>query len=91
MIMKKLILFVVAVLFSTISAAQTDYQCVNDCTQKGYQYQFCTSQCSFNNNSNNVQQYTQPQQRIKQTDYQCVNDCTQKGYQYQFCTERCSY
>jgi len=85
--MKKLALLLFMVVFSSISSAQTDYQCVNDCTQKGYQYQFCTSKCSFNNNE---QQFTQPQ-RIKQTDYQCVNDCTQKGYQYQYCTERCSF
>jgi len=25
----------------------TDYQCVNDCTMKGYQYQLCVKMCSY--------------------------------------------
>lgn len=86
--MKRLL---IAILLTPIfSFAQTDYQCVNDCTGKGYQYQFCTSKCSFNEQTQLYQQTPQIQP-IKQTDYACVNDCTKKGYQYQFCTSRCSY
>lgn len=26
---------------------QTDFQCLNGCTNSGYQYAFCTSKCSY--------------------------------------------
>lgn len=82
-------LLMIALLLPGIVNAQTDYQCVNDCTAKGYQYGYCNSKCSFNDQP----QVYQPAQiqTIKQIDYACVNDCTKKGYQYQFCTSRCSF
>lgn len=74
--------------------AATDYQCMNDCTNRGYMYQYCKSRCSYDT----TPQWEQPLQqnpyntpRIPQTDYQCLYDCTSKGYLYQFCKERCSY
>ena len=70
--------------------AATDYQCVSDCTQKGYMYQYCTSRC-FYNDSPYPRQDAAPRQRPRQTDFQCVSDCTNRGYMYQYCQERCSY
>jgi len=83
---------------ATAANAGTDYQCVNDCTRKGYMYQYCQSLCSYDDNPSR-QQPVQPQNpyqtpqlpRAPQTDYQCVNDCTNKGYLYQYCQQRCSY
>lgn len=48
--MKKLIITLIV----TISAlaclkaiAFTDYACMNDCTSRGYSYQLCKHQCSY--------------------------------------------
>jgi len=32
---------------SGAAPTQIDYRCVQDCTARGYQYQLCTSRCSF--------------------------------------------
>ena len=84
--MKRLITLTLLIAATSVFAA-TDYQCVNDCTAKGYMYNLCTDRCSFDesykSNSNN--------NAIKQTDYQCVNDCTAKGYQYNYCSNICSF
>ena len=76
--------------------AVTDYQCVNDCTARGHQYQFCTSQCSTGEAQppQTLPQNPDPwndAQKHTQTDYQCMNACTAKGYQYQLCQSKCSY
>ena len=80
--MKRLII-VLFLVFSGSAYAATDYQCVNDCTEKGYMYNFCKEKCSYDN----TPQYEKP----KQTDFQCMSDCQDKGYMYQYCKERCSY
>lgn len=83
-----LILFTITLTVITLkSFASTDYQCVSDCSQKGYQYQLCVSKCSFDNNY----QTFGNSNLTKQTDYQCVNQCSQKGYQYGYCQSICSY
>lgn len=80
--MKTLItLFALAALASPAHAI-TDYQCVNDCTQRGYLYSVCVSQCSTDDDRR--------QPGPHQTDYQCVNDCTSQGYLYSVCVDRCS-
>lgn len=81
------------IVFSSGASAATDYQCMNDCTNKGYMYQFCTSRCSYDSSPQQVQPQApiyQPQ-RTPQTDYQCLNNCTAKGYMYQYCQQQCSY
>lgn len=89
------VMFVLFVLVIASAAhAGTDYQCVNDCTAKGYMYNYCTSRCSYDNNP--YQQQQQPSNPyqvtpIPQTDFKCLNDCTNKGYMYSLCKERCSY
>jgi hypothetical protein len=77
-----------ALLLPLYAQAATDYQCVNDCTQKNYQYSYCTSVCSYDSSP---QVYTPRNNQIPQTDFQCLNDCTAKGYLYNFCQSRCSY
>jgi len=60
--MKRLILL--AGLFACgigpVSAA-TDFRCVNDCTRKGYMYQFCVQNCSYD--SMPTPQYASPPQQ----------------------------
>jgi len=79
----------VAMLLSIEALAGTDYNCVSDCTGKGYLYSLCQNKCSYPDSpsSNNSNSFSQP----KGTDYQCVNDCTAKGYMYNYCKSRCSY
>jgi len=77
-------LLAITIIFSTTGNAlqSSDYQCVSDCTSRGYMYQLCQSKCSYD--SAGVQQPAS-------TDYNCVNDCTSKGQMYQYCQEKCSY
>lgn len=84
--MRKLIGLVLA-LSGAGAFAGVDYSCVNDCTAKNYQYNYCVQACSFDD----PWQTPQQQPRQKQTDYVCVNDCTKRGYLYNYCVERCSY
>lgn len=86
--MKIFILMISSLIYSAVVIAQTDYQCVSDCTSKGYQYNLCNNKCSFNEDNSFT---LKPLEQQKQTDYQCVTDCTNKGYQYNLCTERCSF
>jgi hypothetical protein len=86
--MKNTLLSLLLMSVPIYGSTATDYQCVNDCTAKGYMYNLCQQQCSYDSSP---QVYTPRNNQIKQTDYQCVNDCTQKGYQYTFCQSRCSY
>lgn len=85
-------LLALSLLFPGITYAQTDYQCVSDCTAKNYQYAYCQSKCSFDNSAPAVIGADPTiYNKIKQTDFQCVNDCTSKGYQYGYCTSHCSF
>ena len=46
--MKKLILLTFLLTFTyTTAHAATDFRCVNDCTRRGYMYQFCVQNCSY--------------------------------------------
>lgn len=86
--MKCLLILLLIISANSSAFEQTDYQCLTDCTGRGYQYNYCKSQCSYDSSK----QFTQPQQqRPKQTDFQCLTDCTSKGYMYNFCSDRCSY
>lgn len=86
--MKKFILL--ALFLISPAMAATDFQCVNDCTSKGYMYNYCTDRCSYSTGYDQPQQTRQPQ-RIKQTDYKCLSDCTARGYMYNYCQQQCSY
>lgn len=93
--MNRIAIALAQLVFASASNAGTDYQCVNDCTGKGYMYQYCQSRCSYDDNPSR-QRPIQPQNpfqmpQIPQTDYKCVSDCTSKGYLYQYCQQRCSY
>jgi hypothetical protein len=96
--MTKLIIAATLVATATLANAATDYQYLNDCTGRGYMYQYCMSRCSYDDKTNRAQP-VQPQNpyqvpympRMPQTDFKCLNECAQKGYMYQFCQERCSY
>lgn len=85
--------------------AATDYQCVNDCTKR-YQYNYCISRCSYEDDSERMlrqqqeqmrqqQQQRQSQQiqqfQTKTTDFQCQSDCIARGYMYNYCNAKCSY
>lgn len=68
--------------------AETDLQCLNDCTkQPGYLYSYCESKCSYGNDSNDDSE----KKRRPQVDFGCLNDCTKKGYLYDYCEHSCSY
>ena len=79
--MKIALLFVLS-LISGAAFALTDYQCVNDCMQRGYLYGYCQSACSYT---------IGPPPVSRQTDWQCMSDCQSKGYLYQYCQSICSY
>lgn len=81
--MKKWIIFIAAIL-PIGSFASIDYNCLSDCTDKGYMYAFCQSKCSYGDNDSQ-------RSSNNNRDYQCVSDCTDKGYQYSYCQEHCSY
>lgn len=93
--MIKLVLAASLAIMSALAYAGTDFQCVSDCTNHGYMYQYCMSRCSYNDNLSLPQQ-VQPQNtyqvpHLPQTDFKCLSDCTQKGYLYQFCQQQCTY
>ena len=79
--MRKLAIFLTIISGSAYGA--TDYNCQNNCLNKGYQYGYCQSACSYN---------SQPSYNtIKQTDYQCMSSCQSGGNMYQYCKQACSY
>ena len=92
---KIFVLFLLLFLLTGTAVAATDFKCMNNCTSQGYLYNYCLSQCSYDNSPQTYQPQTnqqQPQlQRVPQTDFKCVSDCTSKGYQYGYCKDRCSY
>lgn len=69
----------------------TDFKCVSDCTQSGYQYAFCHAKCSYPDPVTPIQSAPPAWSQPHGTDYQCVNHCTQQGYQYAYCHSKCSY
>lgn len=99
--MLKTIIFSMFILvIADVSNAATDFTCLNDCTQKGYMYNYCQERCSYNANPNQQQQNQQQQQLIpnqikpvpiSRIDFKCLNDCTSKGYMYNYCKEQCTY
>jgi hypothetical protein len=92
--MKTVFVLLVFVLVG-VTYASTDYTCLNDCTAKGYMYNYCQQRCSYDDNPYQQQQQQQsnPYQvkPIPQVDYTCLNNCTQKGYMYNYCKQQCSY
>lgn len=76
--MFRIIWFLSLIVFASSASAATDYQCVNDCTGKGYMYQYCTSICSYDSSPQQIQPQQQAPtyqpQRIPQTDFQCLNN-----------------
>ena len=87
--MRNIFILIALIPLNALAFKQTDYACVSDCSSKGYQYNFCQAQCSYETSPNNGGY--QFQQHIKQTDYKCVSDCTAKGYMYNYCTNLCSF
>lgn len=77
------LLFLIMTLLPFPLLASIDYTCQSDCTDKGYQYDFCQSKCSYDDAGSFG--------KFKQKDYSCMDDCTDNGYMYQFCQDRCSY
>jgi hypothetical protein len=85
------LLFAIAIL-ATPAIAGTDYTCVSDCTAKGYMYNYCTSRCSYDDNSRGSSwgEESRPRRQQPQTDYSCMSDCTSR-YMYDYCKQKCSY
>lgn len=42
--------------FSSVGFADVDYTCLNNCTRKNYEYNFCQQHCSYNNQQNQQEQ-----------------------------------
>lgn len=94
--MRYILILIALIPINSLAFKQTDFACMADCASKGYQYNFCQAQCSFETAPNTTYQYQPmpPMQQmppIKQTDYKCVTDCTSKGYMYNYCTSVCSF
>ena len=98
--------FALSFVLMTITVhAQTDYTCVNDCTDGGSAYNFCVDRCtaksrtptSYSVGGNNPYGYAPPSgigqgfQKMKQVDYTCMNKCTSAGYNYNLCKDKCEY
>ena len=69
----------------TVSQADVDYMCQSNCIAKGYMFDYCQQQCSYNS------QPLIPSKKTKQTDYKCQSDCMSRGYLFDYCESRCSY
>ena len=85
--MKKLILIITLLVLPVPAFAMTDYACVNDCTSKGYMYQYCTEKCSYGTDA--VQ--PPPLIQIPRYDFLCISNCQAKGYMYMYCQQVCKY
>lgn len=74
---------IICFLYSSTSIAffQVHYQCLNECTNSGYEYVFCKSKCSSKQNSNT----------INQVDRRCENNCIKDGHMRSYCKQACSY
>lgn len=86
--MKYLFIFMFIILLSTTLYANTDYNCMSDCSEAGYMYSFCKDKCSYN--PKNYYDSFKYDSNTKK-DYGCMSDCSKKGYMYQYCSELCSY
>ena len=88
--MRALVMLAISLSFvASPCVAATDYKCVSDCTSRGYQYNYCTAQCSYE--TPGLPTSPQPSVTPHGTDYKCLNNCTAKGYMYQYCQQICSY
>ncbi len=70
--------------------AETDYTCVNHCTDQDYGFSFCKEKCSYDKteaSKDSVKQETSKPQH----DYTCVSRCTADGYGFAYCQDKCSY
>lgn len=81
-------LLLTMMLLATTAQASTDFSCMDRCSENGYMYSYCKSQCTYNEYVPVSQEYNPP---IKSTDYNCVNDCTAQGSLYGYCKKLCSY
>lgn len=99
--MRKIFLLTMVIVFASTclawSGMQTDFKCMSDCMAKGYMYNYCKSECSYElpdrstpSNPYNTNPYNNTSQPHG-TDYKCMNDCTSKGYMYNYCKSACSY
>jgi len=68
--MLKIIIVVFILALSGFAYAATDYTCLNDCTQRGYMYNYCLERCSYNDHSQTPLQLPQqlPHQQKSLTD-----------------------
>jgi len=69
--------------------AGTDFQCMSDCEQRGYMYNYCLSRCSYPDPIPAAPAITP--MRPHGTDFKCMADCQQRGYMYSYCQQACSY
>lgn len=58
--MKRIALTLVLLAFSVVTNAGTDYQCLTNCTSKGYVYQLCNERCSYDNNRDSARTRLDP-------------------------------
>ncbi len=83
--MKTILLLASLLVSSAALGAQTDFQCVQNCTASGSLYNFCLNKCSY------ASPYeTQAPSRPVNYDWACMNRCSGAGYAYGFCQSRCS-
>lgn len=80
--MKVLLFVILVILLASAVYAATDYACMQKCTASGYQYGYCQSQCSYDDNAFKLN---------KMTDYTCMQRCQAQGSLYTYCKELCSY
>ena len=85
--------------------ANTDYQCLNDCTSKGHAYAYCKSQCTYGGDNQQPQPRTlKPWEEPKypssrpdpntpgQPAYNaCIKNCERMGHLYDYCNQQCSH
>ncbi|MBI5005847.1 MAG: hypothetical protein HZB95_01855 [Nitrosomonadales bacterium] len=101
--MKRIILALVLATFSSISNAGFDYTCLQDCSEEGSTFQYCTTKCTINDfpivqQSAPSETGTEAEARAPSptvitphTDASCLAECDSAGYSKEFCQQRCTF
>jgi hypothetical protein len=90
--MKRIILALALATFSHLSNASFDYVCLEDCSNEGKSFQFCTTKCAINDFPVNPQLVQSQRSAVLPVvaDAICLKECSGKGYAEQLCQKLCT-
>ncbi len=76
--------FVAMLVLHKPKGAGTDSWCLNNCTQRGFEEDYCQTRCSYDPE-------VQRKAGGNTADPRCLKSCLSSGQSSAFCTKTCSY